>query len=128
MLTAVGALLIQRLLEWAVRRHGERAGVSDLSDVASLPLVLLAVGLLMFVGNPISNAVSRAMEADADRFALELTVPGDVSPEAAQSTFERLGRLALSDPNPNPIFRLLYWGHPTLDERIETVRQWSADH
>ena len=29
------------------------------------------------------DLVSRAMEAEADRFALEMTVPGEVTPEAA---------------------------------------------
>jgi Zn-dependent protease with chaperone function len=125
-LTALGAFLLQRALARVVRGSAARLGYDDLADVASLPLVLLAVGLLSFAANPVANAISRGMEADADRFALELTVPGDVSPEAAASTYERLGKLALSDPSPNPVLRFFYWSHPTLDERVEAVRQWSA--
>jgi Zn-dependent protease with chaperone function len=124
--TAFGAFALQRLLAWAMRRYETRLGFDELSDIASLPLVLLAVTVLTFVADPAANAVSRKMESDADRFALELTVPGDVSPEAAVSTFERLGQLALSDPNPNPILRFLYWSHPTLDEREAAVRRWAA--
>jgi STE24 endopeptidase len=126
LLTACGAFLLQRSLLWTVARAGGRLGYSDLSDVASLPLILLAVGILGFAVHPIGNAFSRAVERDADRFALELTVPGRVPPEAAVSTFERIGQMALSDPAPNPVIRFLYWSHPPLDERIEAVRQWSG--
>jgi STE24 endopeptidase len=124
-MTAGGAWLLQRLLLWAVARWRERLGYSELSDIASLPLVLLAVTMLAFASNPIANVCSRWIEEDADRFALELTVPGDVSPEAAVSTFERLGQQSLSDPAPNPILRFLFWNHPTLDERVATVRSWA---
>lgn len=125
-MTAVGAFALQRVLGWATRRFRSRLGFDDLSDIASLPLVMLAVVVFGFVGDPIANACSRKMEADADRFALELTVPGDVSPDAAVSMFERLGQLALSDPSPNPLLRVLYWSHPTLDEREASVRRWAA--
>jgi Zn-dependent protease with chaperone function len=124
--TALGAFALQRMLAWAINRYGARLGYDNLSDIASLPLVLLAVTLLSFVGDPIANTISRRMEADADRFALEMTVPGSVSPEAAVSTFERLGQLALSDPDPNPVLEVLYWSHPSLDERVAAVRAWSA--
>jgi STE24 endopeptidase len=125
-MTALAAFALQLGLASAVRRHSRRLGYAELADVASLPLVLLAIGLLSFVADPVANAISRKMESDADRFALELTVPGDVSPEAAASTFERLGQLALSDPSPNPVLRFLYWSHPTLDERIAAVRDHAA--
>ena len=120
-LTAAGAFLLQRLLEAALARWRERLGIDSLADVASLPLVLLAVSLVGFVAQPVGASISRQIEIDADRFALELTVPADLPAEAAVSTFERLGRLGLSDPDPHPILRFLFWSHPTLDERIEFV-------
>jgi Zn-dependent protease with chaperone function len=128
LLTALGAALLQRGLAWAVRRYRDRLGFEELSDIASLPLVLLAVTVLSFAADPVANTISRAIEADADEFGMRLTVPGDVSPEAAISTYERLGQLALADPHPNAVIRFLYWGHPTLDERVETVRRWAAEH
>jgi Zn-dependent protease with chaperone function len=124
LMTAAGAWLLQRLLLWTVARWRERLGYTELSDIASLPLVLLAVAVLTFAGNPVANIFSRWIEEDADRFALELTVPGDVSPEAAVSMFERLGQQALSDPAPNPVVRFLFWNHPTLDERVAVIRRW----
>ncbi len=125
-MTAIGAFLLQRILDRLVSRHGSRLGYTALADISSLPLILLVVGLLSFVGEPVSNFISRSIETDADRFALQLTVPGDVSPEAAASTFERLGQLALSDPDPNPVVRFLFWSHPTLDERVAMVRQTAS--
>lgn len=125
-MTAIGAFLLQRILDRLVARYGTRLGYTALADVSSLPLILLVVGVLSFAGEPVSNYISRSIETDADRFALQLTVPGDVSPEAAASTFERLGQLALSDPNPNPVVRFLFWSHPTLDERVAMVRRTTS--
>ncbi|MBK6314908.1 MAG: M48 family metalloprotease [Blastocatellia bacterium] len=126
-MTAIGAFLLQRILDRLVIRYSARLGYGALADIASLPLILFVVGVLSLAGEPISNAISRTIETDADRFALQLTVPADVSPEAAASTFERLGQLALSDPNPNPVARFLFWSHPTLDERVALVWQTMAD-
>jgi len=112
------AWLLQFVLDRLIARYGGSLGYDSLSDVASLPLVMLAVSVLTFVSLPLSNTISRAMESDADRFAMQLTVPADVSREAAASAFERLGQIALSDPDPNPILRFVFWSHPTLDERI----------
>ncbi len=112
------AWLLQFVLHRLIARYGGSLGYDSLSDVASLPLVMLAVSVLTFVSLPLSNTISRAMESDADRFAMQLTVPADVSREAAASAFERLGQIALSDPDPNPILRFVFWSHPTLDERI----------
>ncbi|MCC6745730.1 MAG: M48 family metallopeptidase [Acidobacteria bacterium] len=121
--SAFGSWLLQRILDRILRRYHGRLGYTALADVASLPLILLVAGVLSLAGEPVSNTISRSMETDADRFALRLTVPEDVSPEAAASTFERLGQLALSDPSPNPIVRFVYWSHPTLDERVALVRE-----
>lgn len=121
-LTTAGAFCLQRLVDALLVRVGGRARIERAADVSAAPLVLLATMILGAVGTPVGNTISRQMEADADRFALQLTVPGDVSPKAAISTFERLGRLGLSDPDPNPIIRSLLWTHPSLDERIAAVR------
>lgn len=121
--TAAGAWLLQRLCREFLLRWHDRLRIDDLADVASLPLVLLIAGLMGAAALPAFNAVSRRFEAEADRFALELTVPDDVSPAAAASTFERLGRLALADPSPSPPVKVLLWSHPSLDERVEAVRE-----
>jgi STE24 endopeptidase len=121
----MGAFLLQRLLRLLLSRYHERLRVDDVADVASAPSVLLVVMLMAAAAQPAACAVSRAIETQADRFALQLTVPGDASPEAAVSAFERLGRSALSDPSPNPVVKWLLWTHPTIDERQEAVRAWA---
>jgi len=47
--------------------------VDRLSDVASLPLLLLLGELFFLTTSPLSYAVSRHQEHEADRFALEIT-------------------------------------------------------
>jgi STE24 endopeptidase len=128
-LGALGALvavfLLQRICRLLLSRYHERLQIDDLADVASAPTVLLVVSLLAATAQPAACLISRTIEAQADRFALELTVPADVSPEAGVSAFERLGRSSLSDPSPNPILKWLFWTHPTTDEREEAVRAWA---
>ncbi|MGH9823670.1 MAG: hypothetical protein ACREDR_10510, partial [Blastocatellia bacterium] len=54
-------------------------------------------------------------------FAAEMTIPAIVSPKEAADAFEKLGRLGLSDPDPNPIIEFIFWDHPPLDKREEFV-------
>jgi STE24 endopeptidase len=93
LLALAGAYLLQGICRFALARYYARMQIDDLADVASLPLILLAAGLVTFGGQPIANVLSRHMEEEADRFALELTVPGEVSPEAPVTSFDRLGPL-----------------------------------
>jgi Zn-dependent protease with chaperone function len=78
----------------------------------------------MFLFLPGLNAFTRSMEREADRFALEATVPHTVSPEGAISMFERLGSLSLTDPSPNPLVHLWLGSHPSIDSRIEAIRSY----
>jgi len=121
----VGAFVLQRICRELLIRFHHRLRFDELADVASAPMVLFVVAVMATAALPAETFVSRALERQADRFALDLTVPGDVSPEAAVSVFEKLGRLALSDPSPNPVVKWLVWTHPTIDERQESVREWA---
>lgn len=81
---------------------------------ATLPALVLALGLVALPMTWISNGLSRSVEARADSFALELT-----RDPAAFIAFER--RIALqnvSDPDPPRLPHLLFGTHPTVRERI----------
>lgn len=104
---------------WILRRWGEGWRIRGVDDWASLPALLLVLGVLSFIGNPIANAVSRHFEHRADQFGLEVThgVTPDSGEVAAQS-FETLGIVDLSDPRPSRIQIILTYDHPSLPERI----------
>ena len=90
-----------------------------LEDPGQGPRAVLVVGLLQLAILPLTNAVSRRYEAEADHLALEAT--GE--PAAAEATFRRFVRTNLSDPSPPAWARLLLATHPTTEERIRAVRR-----
>lgn len=125
----VGFFLGYACIGWMLRRWGEGWRVRGADDWASLPALLLVLGILSFASQPISNAVSRHFEHQADQFGLEVThgVTPDSSEVAAQS-FETIGIVDLSDPRPSRIQVILTYDHPSLPERIHfalTYEPWA---
>ena len=106
-------------LRWMVRSFGERFGVRSLNDLSSLPLMLLLLSILVFVSNPIANAVSRYFEHQADQYALEIThglTPG--SAQIGAQSFQVLGEVGLSDPDPDWLNVFLFYTHPPVRDRV----------
>ena len=108
-----GTLLVQRLAEAFARRDGLGDPGTKPGPVV-LPAIVLAVTLVTFGLGVGSNVLSRQVEARADVFSLRLT-----NDPASFVQFQR--RLALrniSDPDPPPIWHVLFGTHPTTLERI----------
>jgi Zn-dependent protease with chaperone function len=91
------------------------------SDVAGLPLLLLASGGLMLCATPVLNMVSRHHERRADRYALALTS----RPAAFESAMRRLGAQNLAETNPSRLVLWLFHSHPPVDQRILAAREFS---
>lgn len=105
----------------------ERAGATPGPPV--LPLVLALGTLAGLVTSPMQAALSRRVEADADRFALELASV-TAEPAAVAATYAAMQRrLALDNLAPLQPNRLLYlWfaTHPSVPERLALTRDWLA--
>lgn len=101
-------------MRWAVGRWGGRWGFSELHDIASMPLFIVALTLFSFVAQPGMNAFSRRLERDADTFGLELTHAND----AAARAFMKLGSQNRSNPEPSPFVESFEYDHPPLIERV----------
>jgi Zn-dependent protease with chaperone function len=106
--------LIARFAGWAMARCGTMWGFDDLSDVASLPLLAATVGLFALLTQPAVNGFSRAIEREADVFAVEVTRDNDAGARA----FLELGSQNRSNPEPTPFVKLFLYTHPPLIERI----------
>lgn len=104
---------------WMLRRWGKDWQIRGVGDWASLPALLLLLGIFSFVSDPIANAVSRHFEHQADQFGLEVThglTPN--SEEVAAQAFETLGKVDLSDPKPSRLDIILTYDHPSIPARI----------
>jgi STE24 endopeptidase len=107
----------------AVARWGGRWGFTELHDIASLPLFVVALTLFSFLVQPGTNAFSRRLEHDADTFGLELTHAN----AAAASAFMKLGAQNRSNPEPPPFVEFFEYGHPPLIDRVRfalSYRPW----
>ena len=71
--TLAGLFWVDRAGRWLIARYGDRWGFHELSDIASLPLLLALLQVSTLVLVPLVFAYSRAQEHEADRFALEIT-------------------------------------------------------
>jgi len=115
---AAGMCALFVLLSWQPLLR--RVGASSAGDPAVLPLVALLAAVTPLLLAPLTNVVSRHVEARADVHALDLT--GDV--DAAVATERRLATSNLSDLDPNLAIYAFFFTHPSAPQRIALAREW----
>jgi STE24 endopeptidase len=114
------------LASQVLQRFAATTGLRGVSDVAGMPLLLLAAGLVSFVTMPFAYAMSRAFERSADSFALDLTR----NPAAFISAMRRLSAQNLAEEQPSRLVEWFFYSHPPMRERIaaaESLRAGLAD-
>lgn len=112
-LIVAGFYLASRALE----AFSGAIGLRGPADVAGLPMLLIAGGVVSLVMVPVALAMSRAFERSADRFALDLTR----NPSAFVSAMKRLGAQNLAEEHPSRIVQWLFYSHPPMRERIASA-------
>jgi len=111
----IGFYLIHRTAGWVLQRFGKRFGFTELSDIASLPLIALMFGAFTLVISPILLAYSRHQEHEADRFGLEITQDN----YSCASAFAVLQKEDLGVPRPGTFYKIFRANHPVLGDRID---------
>ena len=109
------------LADAVLARFAHSFGLTGKADVAALPLLLLAAGAVSIALMPVANALSRAHERRADRYALDMTknVPAFVS------AMKRLGAQNLAEEHPSRLVQILFYTHPPISARIEAAHAWA---
>ena len=106
-----------------LRAFADRLGLRGISDPAGLPVLALAGGAWSFLVMPVANAVSRAQERAADRYALQTTRNVD----AFVTAMKRLSQQNLAEEYPSPVVRWLFYSHPPIRERIDAARAFARE-
>ena len=114
-LILLGLFVVHRAAGGLIARYQHRFGFSELSDVASVPLVVLLFSLVGLVLTPAVNAFGRHTEHEADRFGIEITRDN----HACATAFVKLQKENLSNPRPGLLYKLWRSTHPPLGERID---------
>lgn len=103
-------------------RLTDTLALRGVDDPAGLPLLMLVGGACSLLFLPLANALSRAHERRADRYALESTGQCD----AFISAMKRLSQQNLAEEYPSRLVQWLFYSHPPIRERIEAARAWGA--
>lgn len=86
----------------------------SLSDIGSLPVLLMYFMLINLILQPVHNYYSRQLEKRADIAALKVTGLKD----EFISMMNKLSRQNLADCCPHPVIKFLFFDHPSINERI----------
>jgi len=120
LLTLLGLFGAHRLAGFVLARFGDRMGFHQLSDVASMPLLILLFTLFSLCITPAVLAFSRYHEREADRFGLELTHDN----RAAASAFVALQQQNLAVPYPGLLYKIFRSSHPPIGERVDFINHY----
>jgi len=114
----VGLFIMARILLMAVGRG--RLALRSPSDPAGLPLIVLLFVLGSWLTMPVSNAISRTFERQADADSLGLAG----QPEAFIAAEKRLAIDNIGNVAPLPFSVWLFATHPPTVERIHMAEKW----
>ena len=112
--------LIHRTAGVVIERFKERFGFDELSDIASLPLIIALVNVLSLVITPVVLTYTRHIEHESDRFGLEITHDNS----AAARGFVALQTHNLGNPRPGLLYQIWRSSHPSLGDRIDFCNEY----
>jgi STE24 endopeptidase len=119
-LIAVGFYVADRVLASST----QWLALDGKADVAGLPLLVLTGGAVSIALLPLANALSRAHERRADRYALEMTKNAD----AFVTAMKRLAVQNLAEEHPSWLVETLFHSHPSMSSRIAAAQAWALKH
>jgi STE24 endopeptidase len=119
-LTLVGLWGVHLTADLALGRFGALFGFDRISDVASMPLLMLLLSLFSTAITPAMLALSRRHERAADRFGLDLTRDN----HAAATAFVALQEQNLAVPRPGRLYKIFRASHPPIGERIDFINSY----
>jgi len=117
---AIGFAFTHAAFNWANRRFGGRWGISDIGDVAGLPLLAACLSVYFFLATPLMNTVIRTNEAEADIFGLNAAR----EPDGFATTALRLSSYRKIEPG--PLEEWVFFDHPSGRARVSMAMQWKA--
>jgi Zn-dependent protease with chaperone function len=110
-----GLFFVDRAGRWLIARFAVRLGFDRLSDVASVPLVLMLMEVSSLFLGPVALAYSRFQEHEADQYALDLTHANrSFATSEVKMQAENLG-----NPRPGLFYTIFRASHPSIGDRID---------
>jgi STE24 endopeptidase len=117
-----GLFLASKIAPWMIARFGQRWGVRDVADPASLPVLAIILAVYFMLATPLTNGITRVQENQADAFGLQAGGEPDGFARAAMrlSEYRKL--------EPGALEEILFYTHPSGETRVRRSMQWKADN
>ncbi|MCK5182342.1 MAG: M48 family metalloprotease, partial [Dehalococcoidia bacterium] len=119
---AAAFLLVFYLTNLALRGGVAVFSLQGVSDISGLPWLILVLAILILVLQPALNWYNRHIETAADETALVLSD----NPQAFVSLMTKLTDQNLNEAEPNKWVKLLFYDHPTYNERIKLAHNYGS--
>jgi STE24 endopeptidase len=111
--------LADRLFTRFARAFGSNAGIGDPRGV---PVLMFMGAAFMLLISPLLNSFARTIETQADQYSLETENKPDGLASALVKTAE------YRYPRPRQLEEILFYDHPSVENRVRRAMQWKADH
>jgi STE24 endopeptidase len=96
--------------------------VRSIDDPAGLPVLTALLSLFLALATPVTNTITRTLEAQADIFGLNAAR----QPDGFATATLKLSEYRKLDPS--PIEEFVFYDHPSGRTRIWTAMRWKAWH
>jgi STE24 endopeptidase len=96
--------------------------VRTIDDPAGLPLLTALFAFFLFLATPVTNTITRTLEAQADIFGLNAAR----QPDGFATSALKLGEYRKLDPS--SLEEFIFYDHPSGHTRIWTAMRWKAWH
>jgi STE24 endopeptidase len=103
-------------------RRGERWGVREVAEPASLPLLTAIFSVYMLAATPLVNTLIRVNESEADAFGLEAAREPDGFAAIAMKLSE------YRKIEPGALEEAIFFDHPSGRTRVRMAMEWKARH
>ena len=122
LLAATILYLVSRIAPGLIAKYGERWGIRDIGDPASLPVLGILIAVFSLLATPLTNTLIRVDESQADAFGLDVAK----EPDGFASIAMKLSEYRKIEPG--PIEEALFFDHPSGATRVRMSMQWKKDH
>ncbi len=118
-LALAGFFLANRLFPRFARVFGSSA---EIGDAKGLPVLLFMMGLFVTIAQPLTNAMIRQGEIEADNYSLQhVNLPDALSSALVKTAEYRY-------PRPSALQEALFYDHPSVEWRVRNAMEWKAKH
>jgi len=117
-----GLFLVSRIAPRLIDRYGDRWGVRDVTDPASIPVLSIILSAYFLLATPAFNNLTRVQENQADAFGHDAAQEPDGFARAAMrlSEYRKL--------EPGALEEFIFYTHPSGENRVRRSMQWKADN